>query len=223
MTRNLKALLVSAMAVLAMGAVGAQGAQGALFHSEIAQTTLTVKTDGELNTKTAHQVLDYAAATVTCAGVTGHGQISGNTTATAVTFEMQYESPCAFVGQAVTLNTGSCDFTYTSHGTLSFTDATGGSCAANPASFSVPSPPCTVTVSNASGVNQNLESVAYHNIGSGTTREITVEPKVTGIHYTALGAGCPKTGTFFDGARTTANFRITGEAVNGTRVGVWLE
>jgi len=221
MTRNLKALMVSALAVLAMGAVGAQGAQGAEFHSETAITTLTVKTDG--TGKTAHHVLDYVAATVTCSGITGHGLINGTTTATTVTVEMQYEGPCTFVGQEAVISMGSCDFTYTSHGTLSFTDSTGGSCAANPATFTVPSPPCTVTVSNAGGRNQNLEGANYHNLGSGSNREITVESTVTGIHYTAHGAGCPKTGTFEDGTRTTANFIIKGETASGATTGVWWE
>jgi hypothetical protein len=224
MTRNLKALLVSAMAVLAIGAVGAQAAQGALFHSEISNPTLTPQTDGALNSKTAHQVLDFAGAAVTFAGIAGDGAFGEGLTSTTMTLDIAFDSPGTFVGQSATINMNGCDITVTSHGTLSLTNRTGKNCATEPITFSVPSPPCTVTLGSAGGVNQNLESVSFHNLSVGSARVITMEANVTGIHYVAHGSGCPLTGTRTDGTYTTGNSTITGEnPINGAMVGVWWE
>ena len=221
MTRNLKALLVSAMAVLALGGMASTAAQAAEFHSEAGETTLTLKTDG--TGKTSHQVIDYAGATVTCAGLSGHGLVT-TPTATTVTLDVNYYGPCTFIGQSLSISMGSCDYTITSHGTFSITDATGGSCAANPITYTVPSPPCTVTMSNAGGANQNKHHVKFHNLGSGSSREVTLEPTVTGISYTATGSGCPIAGSASNGEFTTGNVIVTGEVKNGTTmVGVWWE
>ena len=218
MIRNLKALLLAAMAVLAMSAVASPAAQAAEFHSAAANTTLKITTDG--TSKTAHQVFDAAGATVTCAGVSGHGLVNGSTTST-VTVEVDYEGPCTFVGQVATVEMGDCDYTFTSSGTVSITDKTGKHCGDNPIKIRVPSPFCEVTVSNthpkAGGgtttVNQELHEVTLHNINSNT--EITIEPHVTNIAYIAHGAGCPQIGTGEDGNYTTGNAIVTGEAVGG--------
>ena len=218
MARNLRALVVSAMAVMALGGTAASAAQGAEFHSAAANTTLKLTTDG--TGKTAHQVLDAAGATVTCAGISGHGLISGATVTTA-TVEVTYEGPCTYVGQSMTIDMGNCDFTFTSHGKVSITDTTGKHCGDDPISVTVPSPFCELTISNThplegggtTVVNQNLGTITYKNINGNT--EITMEPNVTGIAYIAHGAGCPKTGTFTDGAYTTGNAIVTGEAVGG--------
>jgi len=220
MTRNLRALMVSALAVLAMGAVGVQGAQGALFHSEITNTTLTVRSDG--TGKTAHQVFDVANGSVTCAGITGHGSMAAETE-TSVTVEVTYVEPCTYVGQLMSINMGQCDYTFTSHGKVSITNSTGGNCAAVPITITAPSPPCTLTISNAGGKNQNLGTVTYKTVGAGVNREITIAPNVPGVHYTAHGSGCPKVGTFEDGAITTGNAFVTGETIGGAMVGIWWE
>jgi len=221
MIRNLKAILLSAMAIMAMSAIASTASQAAEFHSEQSETTLTLTTDG--TGKTSHQVFDAAGATVTCAGVSGHGLVT-TPTATTVTLDVNYYGPCTFVGQSASVSMGSCDYTVTSHGTVSITDSTGGSCAANPITISVPSPPCTVTVSNAAGVNQNKHHIKFHNLGSGSSREVTIEPTVTGISYTATGSGCPTAGSASNGEYTTGNVIVTGEVKNGTTmVGVWWE
>jgi hypothetical protein len=226
MIRNLKALLLAATAVLAVSAVGASAAQAALFHSEINNPTLTVKTDGALNSKTAHQVFDAAGATVTAAGITGDGVAISpeNGTSTSVTVDVSYEKPITFVGQEANVEMRGCDYTVTSHGTVSLTNSTGKSCATEPIVVSVPSPPCTVTIGNAGGVNQNLHSIKFHNLGAGTNREVTIEANVTGITYHATGSGCPLTGTRSDGNYTTGNAIVTASnPVGGAMVGIWWE
>jgi len=213
MIRNLKALMLAGVAALALGAIGASAAQAAEFHSSAAETTVTLTTDG--TGKNAHQVFDAAGASITCAGIAGDGTIKGST-ATTVTLDVSYEGPCTFVGQAATVEMRGCDYTFTSHGTVSLTNATGKSCATEPIRFSVASPFCEVTIGNAGGINQNLESVKYSNITVGGVKEVTVEANVTNITYTASGAGCPETGTKSNGQYTTGNTIVTGE-VPGTQ------
>jgi len=220
MIRNLKALLLAVTAVLAMSAVASTAAQAAEFHSEITNTTLTVRSDS--TGKTAHQVFDAANASVTCAGITGHGSIAAETE-TSATVEVNYTGACTFVGQNATVNMGQCDYTFTSHGKVSITNSTGGNCAAVPITITVPSPVCVVTVSNSGGKNQNLGNVTYNNIGTGEGRELTIEPNVTGIHYTAHGAGCLKVGTYEDGTYTTGNAFVTGETAGGIMRGIWWQ
>jgi hypothetical protein len=220
MIRNLKVLLLAMTAMLALSAVGAAASQAALFHSEATETTLTVKTDGANNTKQSHQVFDAAGATVTCGGVAGDSLIKEQTP-TTVTAKVTYDTPCTFVGQSATINMGACDYAITAHGTVSIV---GAGCEASPITVTVPSPPCTVTISNAAGANQNLESITFKNLGAGTTREVTIEPHVTGISYSATGSGCPLTGARTDGNYTTGNALVSGDKPGtATQVGTWWE
>jgi len=220
MIRNLKALLLAAVAVMAVSAVGASAGQAAEFHSSVAETKLTLTTDG--TGKTAHQVFDAAGASITCAGIKGEGNLAVST-ATSVTIDVTYEGPCTFVGQEATVDMKGCDYTFTSHGTVSLSSRTGKNCATEPITFSVPSPPCTVTVGSAGGANQNLESVTYHNITTSGVSEITVEPHVTGITYTATGSGCPETGTKTNGNYTTGNTIVTGSSAASSMVNIFWE
>jgi hypothetical protein len=203
MMRNLKALMLAAVAALSLSAVGATAAQAAEFHSSAASTTLKTTADG--TGKAAHQVFDAAGASITCAGVEiVSGTIAGATTS-SVTVKVKYTGACTFVGQAATVEMRGCDYKFNASGTV---DLVGANCAAEPIRFSVPSPPCTVTVGPQSG----LSSVKYNNIKPGAKSEITLEPTVTGITYTATGSGCPQTGTKSDGNYTTGNVIVTGEA-----------
>jgi hypothetical protein len=208
---------------LALDGAVASSSQAALFHSETTETTLTVKTDGTNNTKQAHQVIDLAGATLTCGGISGHG-ITKDATPTSITVDVTYDEPCTFVGQPATVHMQACNYTITSHGTVSITERSGApnTCSTEQIKISVPSPPCVVTIGQTG--NQNLESVTFKNIGSVPTREITFEPHVTGITYTAHGSGCPEVGPKTNGNYTTGNFLLTGEKVGtATHVGVWWE
>ena len=59
--------------------------------------------------------------------------------------------------------------------------------------------------------------MTFHNVTNASgSKEITVEPHISSITYTAVGSGCPETGTKTDGNYTTGNFLITGE-IPGTQ------
>jgi hypothetical protein len=226
MIRNLTAVLLVVAAIMALIGVAASASQAALFHGEEASSTLTVKTDGTANTKASHHVFDAAGSTITCAGIEGHGATK-EATPTSVTFDMKYLTPCTLVGQSATINMNGCDYTFTSHGKVALTSATGKNCATEPISIIAPAPFCELTIGSAHAgvpVNQNLGTVTYKNIGVGTTRELTIEPAIIGIAYIATGAGCPKIGTFTDGSYTTGLALVTAERPGtATHVGVWWE
>jgi hypothetical protein len=67
---------------------------------------------------------------------------------------------------------------------------------------------------------QSLEQVHYSNIGAGTTREVTLELKLTNIKSSATGFFCSKTGTFTNG-RYTGNIKVTGEETAGVHESIW--
>jgi hypothetical protein len=228
MTRNLKAFLLAVTAMMALTGVAASASQAALFHLEKTPATLTAKTHGTANTKASHQVFDAAGATVTCAGIEGHGAIkAGDVEPTSVTIDVKYVTPCTFVGQSATIAMNGCDYTFTSHGRVALTNATEKSCATEPITVTVPAPFCEVKIGSSHAgvaVNQNLGTVTYKNIGAGSTRELTIEPAVTEIAYIATGAGCPKTGTFTDGNYTTGNTFLTAEdPTTLAHIGGWWE
>jgi hypothetical protein len=113
---------------------------------------------------------------------------------------MTYSGNCNFIGQNSTLNVNGCNYNYHANGVVDIVCPAG-----QEITFSVPSPVCDVRIPPQTG----LGTVTYHNINSET--EITLEPHVTGIQYTAAGAGCFETGTFTNGNITTGNAIFTAE------------
>jgi hypothetical protein len=208
MIRNLKALMLASMAVLAVGAMAASAANAAEFTSPNGAATITTKPDG--TGKTAHQVFDAAGGTITCNQVHGHAVIGGTGAASILTSSIAYSGNCNFVGQSATVNMNGCNYRFNASGTVDIV-CSGG----NEITFSVPSPVCDVVVPAQTG----LSSVTYHSINA---TELTIEPHVTGITYTATGAGCPTPGHHPDGNYTTGNVIITAE-VGGSAVPISVD
>lgn len=108
----------------------------------------------------------------------------------------------------VALNMNGCDYVLHADGTF---DIAGTSCAG----ITFEGAGCKLTMTVQNGLN----GVTYTNEGTGTTREVTVTPSITGIAYHAAGL-CPRTGSFTDGNYTSGPFQITGEDT-GIHRGVW--
>jgi hypothetical protein len=197
MIRNLKALMLASMAVLAVGAVAASAANAATFTSPSGAATITTTPDG--TGKTAHQVFDVGAGTVTCNAVHFHASIGGTSAASILTSSVVYSGNCNYVGQTATVNMNGCNYRFNASGTVDLV-CFGG----NEITIYVPNPVCHVVIPAQTG----LSSVTYHSISS---TEVTIEPHVTGISYTATGAGCPETGSFSNGNLTKGNVIITAE------------
>jgi hypothetical protein len=187
MIRNLKILLVAAMAVTAFGAFAASGAQAAEFHCSVEPCRYTTEPDGTAGTKAAHHVIVLTntlgqSNSITCNQLTGQGTTSTKTATTLNLTNASYHT-CTFIGQPTIVQMNGCEYQITSHGTLSILCPTGGKIV-----FQVPN--CKVEI----GEQLNLHELTYHNIGTpGTTStKVTFEAHVTNIAATMTGTqpGC---------------------------------
>jgi len=203
MTHNLKAFGLAVMAMFAMTAVAASAAQAVEFHSEAAETVLTAKNEAGSNS-----VFDAAGASISCTGATFTGKQT-TATSTEVTVTPAYTG-CTFLGVPVTVKINGCEYKFHSSGVV---DVVGAACTG----ITFEGAGCKVTVGKQNG----LKEVTYTNLGSGTGREVTVTPHVTGISYKSEGL-CPKSGTFADGNYTSGNAIVTGENATGGMVGIWV-
>jgi hypothetical protein len=205
MVRNLKIVGLAVLAMLAMTAVAATAAQAVEFHSEVDNTILTGKTEAG-----SSSVLDAAGASISCTSGTFTGT-QPTKTAGAVTLTPAY-SDCTFLGITNTpIEMHGCQYTLHSLGQF---DVTGAPC--NGITFEAAG--CKVEIKQQS----LLEKVTFTNLGTGTTREVTMTPHIPGITYTSSGL-CPKSGTFSDGNYTSGNATVKGETSKGVQVGFWVE
>lgn len=200
MTRRLRILILIALSAFAATGVIAPTAQ-ALFKTTSEIVTVTATPDG--TGKTAHHVIDLAGASVTCSKMSGEGTVFGPETER---FEISPSySECNFVGQTATVNTNGCSYEYNFSGAVEINCPSG-----KEMTVSVPSPVCDVVIPPQGG----LFNATYTNTGFGGFSEITVSMGLSGVDYTATGAGCPETGKFFNGTYTTGNTIITGETIS---------
>ena len=222
MIRNLKALILAALAVAALGAVMASAAQAApkftvAGATEASETTLTILKDG--TGKTAHQVFDFFNAlgaeekTITCNEITGDATVKG-ASQTATLFITPGFSGCQFLGTEVTFPNNGCNFEYTAVGLLHIRSEAGKECkhGKQPFVFQTKAPlECKIEIGE-----QTLEGIIYHNLADGT---ITVNLPEAGVPITfnATGKDCPY-GTLNNGNFTTGNFIITGEKKGTTEM-----
>jgi hypothetical protein len=222
MIRNLKTLLLAALAVTAFGALAASAAQA---HPQFTvpgagvaeETTLTALPDG--TGKTAHHVFDIrkepgvGVLSITCNEFTGDATVVGSSFNSATVTPHWgklvagvFKTECNFAGQEVEVNTGACDLVFTATGTVIIQTDTKlvGECkhGKQPITFNNSTLNCHVEVGE-----QEITGVKYNNLADGT---ITVEPTELAVKYNATGVGCPY-GTLENGQFTTGNTIITGE------------
>ena len=227
MIRTLTKVNLAALAVIAVNVGGISSAQAAFFHTfqgpaQSARVTITPDGTGT----TSHQVFDAAGASITCPQVDGEVNLGIQTTPLVLQMtNIQYTGgeagSCKFVGQNATVKMNGCEYELVAAepGTPGANGLFSIHCPlANEIEFSVPSPACKVTVPGT----QSLAGITYHNISSKT--EVTVEMHVTGIKYTATGAGCPTPGTQSNGNYTTGNYIMTAEnSFSGVMTAMYVE
>jgi hypothetical protein len=212
--RKLKLLTLTAVALAAVSAVTAASAQAIAFHAASAPLAISTSEAG-FTAKQKHQVFDAAGASITCTSVKGTATATSTEQAAIESTSIQYPDPgetggsCTFVGQTATVTMNGCQYNFHANGVIDIEDCNQGKVI----EFEVPNPVCKVTVGEQSG----KKVVTYTNISSKT--EIQASPNVTGISYTATGAGCPSAGSNTNGEYTTGNviFRGAGGAA------VWVE
>ena len=201
MIRNLKALLVAAMAVLALGAVWASAAPAAFTApGGVGTTTLESDIDGAANSKAAHHVFDVPEnGPITCNTGEFHSSITGSSANVINVTPTFPNGQCTFLGQPATVNMNGCTFTFQRTPGRSVTvDCPAGK------EITFEAAGCTVHVP-AQGP---LAGINYANISA---TQVTVSAVVTEITANATGAGCVHPTQFHNATYTTGNTIITGK------------
>jgi hypothetical protein len=203
MIRNLKVCMLAALALLAVGAVSAASASAAQFTAPGAGaaevTTITSTPDG--TGATAHQVFDVPNnGSITCAGISLHGSVTGSELAAATPATLTYEyTGCKFLGGNATIELTNCDYTFLASGAGELMNHNGLTCIAHFTAFG-----CSITLES-----QALAGITYHNIGAAGSTEITASTAVNNLKGVA-SVGCPVAGAFTTGQYTTGNVILTG-------------
>jgi hypothetical protein len=185
------------------------------FKSE-APAVLTGDQDGEVET-----VLTADAGTLKCKKATYTGELIG-TKSGEMTVTPSY-SECKISGFNATVDFNGCQYVFTpaEKKESSFEGALNLNCPEGN-KIDVTAFGCRITAEP----QQDLETITYTNVGSGTTRKITIDFGVEGIAYeehkvapfpTCASATVPKTNGTLKGAAL-----ISGEA-SGSPRGIWVE
>lgn len=227
MIRDIRILVAAVMALTSLGAIGASGAQAAEFHCSSGPCTITIKPDGLVGSKTAHQVLvvkqGAVSVSTTCEQVTGDGT-SATTTFNTLTLTSVMHHGCNVAGEAATVNTNGCEYHFVvggvHHATAQVRCPLGKSM-----SIEVPATKCLITIGSTGVLGGGLTFKDAETGGVKKT-EITAETTLTNIPAT-VNNKCP--GGLKEGAATgeltTWNFELTGEEDNGTgkHANLWFE
>lgn len=222
MIRNLKALGLALVAAFALSAVVASAAS-AQFHSEKTETRLTVSSNET-------QTFSYTknGVKVTCNKVAVTATVTSQTS-TDVTAYPTYSEDCTALGLPadIEFNTGTnhnCYYTFTlAEGATSGTSDLRCNNAGEDVTIKVTEEPGKVFCEYTLQPQEGLGPVVFANLGSGTTREVRLEPAVEGIKATKTkggllcGPATSETGTY------SGKATVTGEETSSTtHVGVWV-
>ena len=231
MIRNLKILMLAAMAVAAFGAISASGASAAEYHCETAGASciLTLSPDG--TSKTAHHVFivrkEGKSGSVTCNGL--DAQATGTKTATELTLTNLNYTGCNLAGTEATIDTTGCDYLFNSNGGKVNVVCEGAN------KIKITAGACTVEIGS-----QALAGITYTNIATKedvgppvvhTPAHVTVSTEVKNVDGFAktgcLGLLGFENTTFTEGEYTTGNTLVKGFVDNagaeGAQVRTWWE
>jgi len=216
MIRNLKFLGLALVAALAMSSVLVSMASADVITSESGGVT-TAKGTGSLGVFKVH------GGEVKCSVVSYSGSFSsgGSTASVTPTYEK-----CSFAGLSATIDMNTCSYKVNINGGSSTEGTVDVVCTKAGDEITVTAPSvgtkkCIVHVPAQTG----LTSGTGTNIGSGTTREITLDINITNIKYSQT-AGTAETGNCATADNTTLG-TYTGTAivtgsVGGAHVGIFL-
>lgn len=211
MIRNLKVLGLALVAMLAMTAVGASAASAAEFHSEGSSTILTGTQEGT-------DVFSTTGGTVECDTATYVGSQSGTTTTTS-SATPTYSNCTAFGFASANINTNGCEYVFHNNGTVDIADCNSSNGIIVTASL-FGTQKCKVTVVPQTGIN----GITYTNVGSGSTREITIDVSSNNIKYVehaGTGFGACASSTQQSNGGYTGQSVVTGENAFGEHLGIW--
>lgn len=219
MTRNLKALGLSLVAVFAMSAMAASAAQATAGH--LAWETGATLVTAHQEATGGSQLFKTTAGSVTCDTVTGDASLVGltNPSASIETTNITYTDSTKEadhcrgpLGTSPEIAMNGCQYKFNAGETAAGkTDTTVGTvditgCTNADKSITINAGICTIHVKE-----QNVGPVYYHTILEGGVEKVTIEPKVTNIHYV-------HTGLCGNGTGTTGEYEgnVIAEAETGT-------
>lgn len=205
MIRNLKALGLALVAAFAMSGVAASAASADSFTTEKAPVNVTGTTDPG----TTESVVTTAGS-VTCHGVY-IGTVS-NVSTTTIEVAPTYNNCTAlgFPGSVVHVN--NCKYVFHINSAAGVTTGTVDIvCPAGEeltvTALSAGTLKCTIHI----GTQTDLSSVTYTSVGSGTTREVTVNVLITNLKYKHTSAGATGLGKCTKGSATNGTY--SGKAI----------
>lgn len=227
MTRNYKALTLTALALVSM-AVFSTAASASRFTTLGGKGATTIVTErdaanpagGQTEGQTAHQVFDIRKSdgtgvlSITCneAFATNGETLGEESTQIEATFDFRGGAGnpnCSFAGQSVSVSSGSCEFRFSSSGTLTIWEDVfvAGQCqhGSSPIVFENTILKCKVEIGS-----QLISGVTYHNVLVGGFVAVTAAANNLSATYNATGVGCPY-GTTSNGLFTTGNIIFRGE------------
>ncbi len=218
MVGKLNRFCLALIAVWAIGAAIAGTSTADVLTSEAASTTLTGVQEG--------QNWLFTGGEVKCTTVKYHGALS-STSSSQFTVTPTY-SGCTFVGLAATFSMNGCDYLVRINAAAGNTTGTidvvcSGGKEATITAPSVGTAKCIVHIPPQTG----LGPVSAVNLGSTTTREITLSLNITNIAYSQT-AGTAETGNCATadsktGGTHTGSALFTGENAAGTsHIGIFL-
>ena len=209
--------VIAALALMVTAFVGVSSAAAfTQFRSEASETTL----DGEMVEGSSNPAaFKTAAGTIKCTTGSAMATMAG-TSATQIETSIPGSTSSGvsygsctflgFIGAEVAMKT--CQYNFHINGEVDITPSGCG-----PIEFTALT--CTVKV----GAQTGLKSVNYENMGTKTTRDVTIIPNIHGITYTT-SSGCPNGAeTRSDGEYSGGKFTVKGTHPAGTQVGVWVE
>lgn len=223
MLRDLKILGLMLVAILAMSAVVASAASATdMFTLESSPTTLTGKQEAPNNNK-----FKIVGQTVQCETATFDATVSGTAVSEITSIAPTY-SGCTLAGVPTTIDTNGCKYALFGN-----TDANGHGevriekCEAGKAiKITIPGLSCDITIKKSTEPNGNqtaAEGVRLTNIGTGATRELTIDltvkPKIT-VDNTGANPVCEEIAVATSG-KLTGQIAVTAEIEgNTTHVGI---
>jgi hypothetical protein len=195
--RRFGLIALAALAVTALTGVASASAAETEFRAE--SFPVTIKGSG-------NQEIGTTAGTISCPTSTQNGEAKSSATWWTVKVA---DSGCTIGGVAATVSWGECEIRYYTYSGL-YIVCKGGV-------VKITSESCVVEIGP-----QEVESVGFTNLGSGTTRTIAAVVKVGGLKYTqsskcAGGAGTKTNGTL------GGEILLKGFTEKGVQQGIFIE
>jgi hypothetical protein len=212
MNRDLKNLGLVLVTVFAMSAVVAPAASATAFTSPEASggTTRTVLTGSQEGS----DVYTTDGGTVACTTINYVGEALG-TSATELEVVPTYSGCTAFGFVNVPIDVNGCKFKFTSVGETHIECPSGKA-------IEWTTPGCTITYGTQTPTGPN--TIEYTDIGSGTTRELTIDGTLRGIHYIEDNKGafpaCSNPGVTKSNGTYSGHVKITGETTGTVHTGI---